>query len=115
MSPEKDHPSDWMPSGPGAERRILRDSPALMLVEFRFAEGGEGAPHHHPHVQSTYVASGRFRFTVDSETREIGSGDTALIPSDVVHSCLCLEAGSLIDSFAPRRDDFLEAHGWPKT
>lgn len=114
MSTKKECPSDWMASGPGAERRILRDSPQLMLIEFRFAKGGEGLPHHHPHVQSTYVASGRFQFTIAGETRDLDPGDTVLMPSDAVHSCICLEAGSLIDSFAPRRDDFLEAHGWSK-
>ncbi len=115
MNPEKGRPSGWMDSGPGAERRILRDSPQLMLVEFRFAKGGEGTPHHHHHVQSTYVASGRFRFTVAGESRGLGPGDTVLVPSDAVHSCICQEAGTLIDTFTPRRDDFLKAHGWPKT
>ena len=105
-------PSDWMPTGPGAARRILCDSPDLMLVEFRFETGAEGAPHSHPHVQSTYVASGRFRFTIDGETKDLGPGDSALIPSNAVHGCVCLDAGALIDSFAPRRDDFLVAHGW---
>jgi len=105
-------PSDWMPTDPGAERRILRDDPALMLVEFRFQEGAEGKLHNHVHVQSTYVASGRFRFSIDGEEQVVGPGDTLMIPSNAVHGCVCLEPGSLIDSFAPRRDDFLEAHGW---
>lgn len=99
--------SDWTPSGDGVERRVLADSPELMTVAFRFREGGCGAPHSHPHVQSTFVESGRFEFTVDGETRLLESGDSLIIPSNAVHSCTALEAGQLIDTFTPRRDDFL--------
>ncbi len=99
--------SDWVPSGEGVERRVLADSPELMTVAFRFRDGGIGAPHSHPHVQSTFVASGRFEFTVDGETRLLGPGDSLIIPSNAVHSCKALQAGQLIDTFAPRRDDFL--------
>ena len=60
-----------------------------------------------PHVQSTFVKSGRFRFTVDGAETEVGPGDSFVIPGDVVHGCVCLEPGTLIDSFTPRRDDFL--------
>ena len=113
MIVHSDAASEWMRTGPGASRRILSQSKELMMVEFRFEKGGEGAPHNHPHVQSTYVASGEFEFTVDGETRILKPGDGFVIPSGVVHSCVCREAGSLVDAFSPRRDDFLEAHGWP--
>ena len=88
-------------------RTVLGHTPELMLVSFAFEAGDEGKLHHHPHAQSTFVRSGRFRFSVDGAEREIGPGDTVMIPPNAVHGCLCLEAGELIDSFAPRRDDFL--------
>ncbi len=99
--------SYWTPSGEGVERRVLADNADMMTVEFRFREGGIGAPHSHPHVQSTFVGSGRFEFTVGGETRLLGPGDSLIVPSNAVHSCKALEAGNLIDTFAPRRDDFL--------
>jgi quercetin dioxygenase-like cupin family protein len=58
-------------------------------------------------VQSTYVAAGRFRFTIEGESFEVGPGDSFVIPSNAVHGCICLEAGQLVDCFTPRRDDFL--------
>lgn len=94
-------------TGPGATRQVLADSPGLMLVSFRFEAGAEGAPHSHPHIQATYVKSGRFRFTLAGKMREIGPGDSLVVPANAEHGCLCLEAGELIDSFTPRRDDFL--------
>lgn len=96
-----------VPTGPGMTRQVLADSPALMTVAFRFKQGAEGLPHHHPHVQATWVAAGRFRFSLGEAVREVGPGDAFVIPSGMVHGCLCLEGGLLIDSFTPRRDDFL--------
>ncbi len=95
-------------TGEHVSRQVLSDSPELMVVAFCFdAEGAEGALHSHPHVQSTYVESGRYRFFLGDETREVGPGDSFVIPSGMEHGCLCLEPGKLIDCFTPRRDDFL--------
>lgn len=91
----------------GVTRQVLADSAELMVVAFRFDKGGKGALHSHPHVQSTYVEKGRFRFSIAGEEREVGPGDSFVIPSNAVHGCVCLEAGTLIDCFTPRRDDFL--------
>lgn len=95
-------------TGENVTRQVLADHPELMVVAFSFgAEGAEGALHNHPHVQSTYVKSGRFRFTVGDDVREVGPGDSFVIDSQIVHGCICLEPGMLIDCFTPRRDDFL--------
>lgn len=91
----------------GVARQVLAESPELMLVSVRFEEGAEGALHSHPHVQASYCASGRFRFRLDGAEHELRAGDSLMVPSGVEHGCLCLEAGELIDSFTPRRDDFL--------
>ncbi len=93
---------------PGVTRQVLADHPDLMVVAFKFAnQGAEGKLHHHPHVQSTFVKSGRFVFSVDGKETEVGPGDSFVIPTNVVHGCVCKEPGTLIDSFTPRRDDFL--------
>lgn len=94
-------------SDPGVTRQVLAEAPELMVVAFTFETGGEGSLHSHPHVQSTYVKSGRFRFSVAGESLEVGPGDSFVIPSGAIHGCRCLAAGQLIDTFTPRRDDFL--------
>ena len=91
----------------GVARQVLADSPELMVVAFGFEAGAKGALHSHPHVQSTYVESGRFRFTIDGDSFEVGPGDSFVIPSGEEHGCECLAPGRLIDTFTPRRDDFL--------
>ena len=91
----------------GVLRQVLADSPELMVVSFRFEREAAGKLHNHPHVQSTYVKAGRFRFEIDGRAFEVGPGDSFVIPSGAMHGCVCLEAGELIDCFTPRRDDFL--------
>lgn len=91
----------------GVTRQVLSENPDLMMVSFKFENGAEGALHDHPHVQSTFVREGRFRFSIDGEEFEVGPGDSFVIPSGARHGCVCLQAGELIDTFTPRRDDFL--------
>jgi quercetin dioxygenase-like cupin family protein len=99
--------TSWTEVAPGSRRRVLISTPELMLVEFAFTPGTVGALHAHPHVQSSYVAEGRFEVTIDGRTETLGPGSTFIVPSNLVHGVKALEAGRLIDSFTPRRDDFL--------
>jgi quercetin dioxygenase-like cupin family protein len=95
-------------TGENVTRQVLADHPDLMVVAFTFAAAGaQGAQHHHLHVQSTFVQSGRFSFSLDGESFEVGPGDSFVVPSNAVHGCVCLEPGRLIDGFTPRRDDIL--------
>ena len=95
-------------AGNNVQRRVLAENPQLMTVEFAFAANGIGAPHSHAHVQATFVQSGRFEFTVGGDTFMVGPGNSFVIPSGIAHGCRALgEPGVLIDTFTPRRDDFL--------
>lgn len=93
--------------GNGVTRRILAHAGGMMAVEVSFSAGAVGPMHSHPHEQLTYVLSGRFSFTIDGETRDVSAGDTLYKKPNVVHGCVCLEAGTLLDTFTPQREDFL--------
>ena len=93
--------------GGGVKRRVLAYNEQQMIVEVHFEKGGVGSMHTHPHVQSTYVKSGKFRFTIDGEDVEVAAGDTIAFPPDIPHGTLCLEAGVLLDIFTPMRKDFI--------
>lgn len=97
----------WVEAGEGVRRRVLAETPEAMTVEVEFAKGAVGAPHSHMHVQTIFVAAGQFEFTIDGAVRTVSAGDSLVIPSNAHHGCVCLEDGKLIDSFTPRRDDFL--------
>jgi quercetin dioxygenase-like cupin family protein len=102
-----DGDTPWTDAGHGVRRKIVAHAPSLMMVRFLFETGGVGQPHSHPHVQTSLVMSGRFALTIGGETRELGPGDSYMVPSGVVHSALAIEGGELVDAFTPMRDDFL--------
>lgn len=95
--------------GKGVTRRILAHGGTMMAVEVTFEQDAVGPLHHHPHEQLTYVLSGRFAFTIDGVTKEVSAGDTLYKAPNIVHGCVCLEAGVLLDTFTPQREDFLAA------
>ncbi len=92
----------------GVVKRVLAYSDDLMVVENTFETGAVGAMHHHPHTQITYVKSGKFEFTICDEKKIVTEGDTLCKTNGVEHGCVCLEAGVLIDTFTPYRQDFVE-------
>jgi quercetin dioxygenase-like cupin family protein len=98
---------EWTATPDGNRRRVVLHTDELMMVEFAFEKGGVGVLHSHPHVQASYVAEGRFEVTVDGKTETLSAGGSFIAPSNVVHGVKALEAGRLIDSFTPRRADFL--------
>lgn len=93
--------------GEGVCRKILAYADELMLVENHFEKGAVGALHHHPHTQATYVIKGSFEFEVDGEKHVVRQGDVLLKRNDIVHGCVCLEEGILLDVFTPMREDFI--------
>lgn len=98
---------EWTETPDGNRRRVLLHTDELMMVEFAFEKGGVGALHSHPHVQSSYVAEGRFEVTVDGRVQALSAGDGFIVPSNLVHGVKALEAGRLVDTFTPHRADFL--------
>jgi len=94
--------------GEGVTRKVLAHNDNLMVCEVTFKKGSIGAMHHHPHTQSTYVKSGVFEFTIDGVKKIVREGDTMYKQPEVVHGCICLEDGVLIDIFTPERKDFLK-------
>ena len=77
-------------------------------VKVKFNQGAVGTLHQHPHTQSTYVASGCFEVTIGKEKKVLRAGDGYYVDPNLPHGCVCLEAGVLIDTFTPMREDFLK-------
>lgn len=97
----------WTEVAPGNRRAVLSERPEMMLVAFRFEKGAVGALHSHPHTQVSYVAEGAFDVTVDGVTTRLEAGSSFIVAPNLVHGVVALTPGLLIDTFTPRRDDFL--------
>ncbi|MCL2087598.1 MAG: cupin domain-containing protein [Oscillospiraceae bacterium] len=93
--------------GEGVTRKILAYDEEGMCVEHSFEKGAVGSLHSHPQTQITYVADGVFEFEIDGEKKTVKKGDTMLKQNSIVHGCVCLEKGALIDFFTPMRKDFV--------
>jgi quercetin dioxygenase-like cupin family protein len=98
----------WEDVGNGITRQLYGYDDKIMLVKAKFEKGGVGALHSHHHSQVTYVDSGVFEMTIGDEKKIIRKGDGYYVPPHVVHGCVCLEPGMLIDVFSPHREDFLK-------
>lgn len=97
----------WQNLGDGIQRQIFGFDDKLMIVKVKFEQGAIGSMHQHPHTQATYVESGSFEVTIGNETKTIKAGDGFYIPPNTMHGVVCVQAGVLIDSFSPVREDFL--------
>ena len=94
--------------GGSVRRRILAYDSEMMLVEVGFDAGSAGADHSHPHTQISYVLSGEFTYHIGDETHTMKPGDSIVVPGGSVHGCACTSVGTLLDVFAPMREDFLK-------
>ena len=91
----------------GITKRILSYDDSLMVEELVFEEGAISKMHAHTPVQIPYVKSGVFEFTVGNESFVLKEGDTAYMGPDEPHFVRCIEAGTLVVSFSPVREDYL--------
>lgn len=94
-------------AGEGVTRRMLGYDKNIMLVKVSFESGAIGAVHNHPHVQTSYIESGKFEVTIDGEKQLLEKGDGFFVPSNSPHGVVCIEEGAIIDTFTPARKDFL--------
>lgn len=95
--------------GEGVNRQFIGYNKDLMMVKVIFEKGAEGFPHSHAHVQISYIISGKYEVTVGSETEVLQAGDGFYVDPDVLHGLVCLEAGEILDSFSPMREDFYKS------
>ncbi len=95
-------------AGEGITRQFIGYDDNIMMVKVMFEKGAIGYQHEHFHAQTTYVVSGKFEMTIGNETKILQAGDGFYTEPDIIHGCVCLEAGTLIDVFSPIRKDFYE-------
>jgi quercetin dioxygenase-like cupin family protein len=79
----------------------------MMVCEFSLKAGSTLPLHSHPHEQAGYVAAGKIRLTVGTETQELGPGGTYYAPPNVPHGAAVLEDAIVVDTFSPPRQDYL--------
>lgn len=94
--------------GGGISRQFMGFNQQVMMVKVIFEQGAIGYIHDHFHTQVTYVESGLFDVTIGDETQRLKAGDCYYMQPNIKHGATCIEAGVLIDTFSPCREDFLQ-------
>jgi quercetin dioxygenase-like cupin family protein len=100
--------SDWpeTEAAPGVRRRVLSCGDNVMVVQFKIDAGAAVPLHTHPHEQVGHVVSGRMRFRIGDQERELGPGDGYSVPGGVQHGATGVTEVIAIDSFHPVREDY---------
>ena len=104
----KEQEAEWEQAEKGITRQITGYNAQLMVVKVKFEKGAVGYVHDHFHSQGSYVASGKFRITIDGKTEVLEEGDGFFVPPNAKHGAESIEPGILIDVFSPIREDFLK-------
>jgi quercetin dioxygenase-like cupin family protein len=95
-----------------AARPLFGDRAMLNLVTFE--PGATVAAHSHPHEQLGIVLSGMQALVIDGVAHELHPMDAYVMPGGVEHSAYCgPEGATVLDVFAPVREDYLERMGRP--
>lgn len=103
--------TDWVQIDPKCRRRTIALGESIHHLVVEFQPGGVGTIHQHPHEQTTYIVSGKCRYTVNGVVREMGAGEIVLVPGNTPHGLVALEATTVLDTFTPAREDILAKDG----
>ena len=99
--------AQWQEAPEGRRMQMLCYNDQLMMLRWEFPAGWAGEPHSHPHAQAAYVESGIFEVTIDGVTERLGPGSSYVVAGGVLHGAVCIEAGTMVDSFTPYREDYV--------
>ena len=91
----------------GLTRKVYTYCDELMTIVNLFESNVTVDAHSHPNTQTVYILEGKFKLTIDNESKILEKGDSALVLSNIVHGITCMEKGALIETFTPMREELI--------
>ena len=94
---------------PMMQRQIITGE-LMTVAKIYFKDGFLVPMHSHHNEQITQVISGLLRFRIgedEEQTIDVGPGQAIVIPANVPHEALIVGDVVEMDTWAPRRDDWL--------
>jgi len=91
---------------PQVERRVIHTE-NMTIARLSLKKGAVVPEHHHINEQVAFVVSGAIKFVIGGVTQELRSGQCVVIPPDVPHWVEVLEDTDVIDTFSPKRSDWI--------
>lgn len=91
----------------GVHLAMLAGGEEMNVQQFEIDPGASVPEHSHPHEQAGYLVSGTLTFVLDDEERELGPGDSYVIPGGESHGAENRgdETVRGIDVFSPPREN----------
>jgi quercetin dioxygenase-like cupin family protein len=90
----------------GVKFELLAQGEKSMVTKMLYKVDNHVPYHQHPHEQSGYIISGKYRIQFGEHDEILNPGDTYSIPGGVEHTLEILEEGEVIDFFSPPREDY---------
>ena len=87
-------------------RAVFVHSDTMTLAYWTIKAGADLPGHSHPHEQVANVLEGTFELTIAGETRRLGPGTVAVIPSSIVHAGTAITDCRILDVFHPVREEY---------
>ncbi len=91
---------------PAIARRMVNGR-NLTVAQFALTKGAVVPRHSHVNEQVTYLVSGALRFVFDEGELQLRGGEVLVIPPHEPHQVEVLEDSQVIDTFSPRREDWI--------
>jgi len=91
----------------GVSFEVLAVGKKTMVTKMLYKVGDKVPLHSHPNEQSGYIISGKYRIRYQNNDAILIFGDSYSIPENMEHSMEVIEAGEVIDTFSPPRQDYL--------
>ena len=92
---------EWNEFLPGVLNKAIGGE-QLLLCDVRYEPGFGVDTHSHPHTEQVMIVTeGELTLTIESETRTLGPGDTAVISRGVEHSVRSKGGCAFIEGLAP--------------
>jgi quercetin dioxygenase-like cupin family protein len=79
----------------------------MTIARLELLKGSLVPEHHHVNEQVATVEKGALKFLIEGRELILRSGQSLAIPSNVPHAVEALEDTTVLDIFAPRRDDWI--------
>ena len=90
---------------PGFKAHLVH-SANMTFAHWTIKAGATLPAHAHVHEQVVNMIEGMFELTIAGETRKLGQGSVAIIPSNALHSGKAITDCRIIDAFYPIREDY---------
>ncbi len=90
---------------PGFKGKFIH-SENVTLVHWQIKAGSQLKEHNHHHEQITNVINGILELKIENKTKQLKSGELAIVPPNIKHEARAITNCFIIDVFYPIREDY---------